>query len=557
MVDSSREMKMTQTIADPRRRALPDPAEDQTKPYRSFLRGALLILAGAAALRIVIAMLMPCISRDGVVFCWFAEALGTQGSAYLRDAGARQHPLFPFLILQVHAVLRMFGAGESPLLWQAAGQIVTVSAGIVVVALTGALTLRWVRSVAPDFNAPRCALFAMVLAALLPLNVWHSADVMSDEVHLAFYLAAAVCIVQLHGWTAVVCCGIFAALAYLTRPEGAVPLIAALCVLGIRAWRERSGRAVGQALVLVVAFALTALPYWISAGTLSRKKSLFANVSTTIEPIHNPRSPMKIARASSSAPLLAKLELHDLRWFELLPQTLLSTFRAGRVVVPLLAIWSLLTLGSRLRTPGSIGIFLCILGHLALVIWLLERHKYQQPRHLLVVVALLTPLAGMTLAQLHARAILIRNIWPHILTAFLVYLPLALYAIRLPNFADRFWVRAATELRKEDGAIASKHVLSGSAGRRLAFYADASWLYWPEDATRPDLLTKQLQREKPEYFAIVIGPGNETKGNDEIAAALERGDLIDTAIISTLRMLTGHGDELRIYRFDRTGVAQD
>lgn len=526
------------------------PKPEQNEAAARFRRLVVVIIAGAALLRIIIALNLPSLSRDGVTFCWFAENLKEHGFEYLRDPQAHQHPFFPTLIVFVHGVLSLFFAADSPLVYQAAGQVVSVAAGVAVVALTGAFTLHWFRRAMPEIKPEPPTLAAMALAALLGTNVWLSADAMSDQLHLALYLAAVLCLIRSDSLYYAFGCGAFAALAFLTRPEGIVPIIAAFIVLSHRTLQARTAKSVTRLAAAVGTFALLAAPYWYATGTLTNKKDVFAATSQAAK--------TKTAHLQSNSsehehhrpPLLAKLELRDVPLVKLLPETLRSIFRAGRVVIPLLAIAAFFLPGVRWRTPASAAVFLCILGHTALAILLLERYHYQQPRHLLPVVALITPLAGIALAGIHEHAKKINHIWPHIAAIFLIYLPLALYAVRLPNYAERFWRVAANELRDENPQLASTQIMSGSAGRILAFYSDAEWIYWPEDATRPDLLARQLKESKPEYFAIVIGPGGETIGNDEIAATLERGDLIDAPLVSTLRMPMDRDQQMRVYRFN-------
>jgi len=107
---------------------------------------ALLVLAGLW--RLVIALLLPALSRDGVVFCGYARALGQLGVAYLRQPEAQQHPLYPLLVLAAQRGARLLGAADTPWTWQYSGQFVAGLAGVAVVALVGAITARMIRRLA-------------------------------------------------------------------------------------------------------------------------------------------------------------------------------------------------------------------------------------------------------------------------------------------------------------------------------------------------------------------------------------------------------------------------
>jgi hypothetical protein len=158
---------------------------------------AILILAGLW--RAIMAALLPAISRDGVTFCWYARDLGEQGVAYLRTPAAQQHPLFPALILAVQRPAGWLGAPDTPLTWQRSGQVVCWVAGMAVIGLTGAIAVRLVRRLGLPLDERLAALLAMLMASVLDLNTWLSSDVMSEQVHLALYLAAVLLLLKLEG----------------------------------------------------------------------------------------------------------------------------------------------------------------------------------------------------------------------------------------------------------------------------------------------------------------------------------------------------------------------
>src|SRR4029079_4123381 len=62
-----------------------------------------LVLAIALPIRVYLAVTAGMISRDGATFIWYAQDLAREPLAALR--GHDQHPLYPALILAVHALL--------------------------------------------------------------------------------------------------------------------------------------------------------------------------------------------------------------------------------------------------------------------------------------------------------------------------------------------------------------------------------------------------------------------------------------------------------------------
>ncbi len=246
------------------------PKRARANAYRCALL-AVLVLAGAW--RAVIALNMPCLSRDGVTFCWYARDLGEQGPAFLKEESAQQHPLFPVMILATQRAARALGAPDSPWTWQRSGQIVAWTAGMVVVVLSVVLTVQLVRVLAMPINVWLAAVLAAALAALLPLNVRLSADVMSDQVFLAFYLAGVVALVRIKARAAGFLCGGFAGLAFLTRPEGAALLIgglaAVIAIARSMGWKVSFIRAS----TAIAAFLLLVGPFWGISGRLTPKKN--------------------------------------------------------------------------------------------------------------------------------------------------------------------------------------------------------------------------------------------------------------------------------------------
>lgn len=484
---------------------------------RLLTRALLLVLLLGGVWRAVIATHLPCISRDGVVFAWYARDLGTQGLDYLRSAEAQQHPLFPLLLLAGQRVATACGAPDTPLTWQIVGQVWCGLAGLAVILLTALLTQRLVTRLELPVSAPRAAWLAALLAALLPLNVWLSADVMSDELHLALYLGAACLIVDLRRHVAVLGAGVLSGLAFLTRPEGMVPVVAAGVVL-LRLYAPHHWRHLATRLVaLAVGFVVCAAPYWAVVGELSHKKNPFRWDAPTSAPVASVQTAPETSDAFGGPFMLARLERHAYAWYWLIPEALHQLFRAGRVVIPLLALLPLVNLRRRFFSPVLLGSLLCLLLHLGLTLLLLGKHGYLDPRHMLVPVALLTPFAAFLLARLVTLALERQRRFIGAAIVVLLCQPLALYSLRIPNGKDGYLVEAARWLRSVLPADAHPTLLSGSSGRRIAFYADLPWEPWYEHSEAPSELLHQLEAVAPAVFALELGPEASPDSQRELA----------------------------------------
>lgn len=508
--------------------------------------GLALVLLLAGGIRLWLLLQLPAVSRDGCGFCWYAERLGQQGTAYLREPEARQHPLYPLLILATQRLATAFGAPESPWTWQRCGQAVAFAAGLSVVLLSGVLAGTLSRRLALPLNPQAVRIVAMALAALLPLNAQLSANVMSDQVFLAFFLAS-VWLMSTDAGDRVptsLWAGILAGLAFLTRPEGAVlPLAAAgAAVIG---WLRGRRRRWAGALAVLIAFSIVASPYWVVVDKFTAKKEVL-----TKRPSILPADfAVKVATAGSAGPLvLGKLERIDYSPVAVGLVTLYTLFRAGRVVVPLMAVMPLAAFRRRWLDAPLVVVLGVLVLHLGATTWLLWRHDYQDPRHLLPAVALLIPFAAIALAQAYRWARERSQPLLHAVTIVLAFAPLAFYALR-PAAPDGYLVDAANRLREIDPHISEKSIMSGSNGQRLAFYADAKWLYWPEDPANDDMLAWQFDTQRPDYFAVETGPRFETEGNAEMLSRLEGNARFG---LEEVLRLDGHsGHVLRIFAVRR------
>lgn len=559
-----------------------NPKLPDTPGVRSFpWRAALLILLLVGLFRIAHAVLIPCIARDSVTFCWYARDLGTQGAAFLREPTTHQHPLYPLALLGVQRLYRALGAPDSPTTWQYAGQTVSWLAGVAVILLTGAVTFALTRrlSVAtspdsihtpvsgaapgaqhlitfpPDHlitsTAPaarHATIFTLLLAALLPLNTWLSVEPMSDELHVMCYLLGVWALLDPARLRRAALAGLAAGLAFLTRPEGAV-IVAAALIAQAAAPRVTLLKRIANMAATALLFLACAAPYWLVVGTLSPKKTPFGWLGGEHSALLTPALPLAQIPAIGTA-LLAKLELIELPWYALVPWALYILFRAGRLIVPAIALYPFVALRRHWLRPPLIGLNACLAGHFALTVYLLARHHYLSQRHMLPLIMLLIPFAGIALARAYEFSATLR--WPSIVRTLVIasFIVLGGYSLRQPNYGDRYLPQVAAWLQERDPQIAQRTLMSGSSHRRLAFYTGAQWIYWWEAPDADYLLREQLLRDHPDYFTLEFGGGYERKGNEQAIHALHLDPAIAPHILWIEKVPTEVDADVVIVRFD-------
>ncbi len=209
-----------------------------------------LILAAGLALRLSFLRVHQAIERDGVLYASVAEHLARSGR--LIDLREQYHtfypPGYPALVAPVYALV-----GNS----HRAGQIVSLAAGMALIALVWALGRRLAGSAV--------GLVAAAITAVFPPLVHEAVSVHTESVY-----AALLCLVLLAGlrlverpgirWSALA--GLLVGLMYLVRPEGI--LLVALLPWLAGVWlvrREPVGRVAGRAAAFTFAMLLLVVPY--------------------------------------------------------------------------------------------------------------------------------------------------------------------------------------------------------------------------------------------------------------------------------------------------------
>ena len=489
---------------------------------------------------------MPAIARDGVNFCWLARDLAQHGVAALRFEHFQQHPLFPMLIVALQQIFRAAGAPDSPLTWQAAGQTVAMLSGIAVVVLAGRLAYRIHAQTAPDAPSGGVAAAAsgLLLMSVLPLAVALSVDVMSDLLHLALYLAAVLVLLRLDSAPRAVALGLLASLAFLTRPEGATPALVGGALLLTTARTRPVRRTLAMLAALSIPALVLLIPYWIACGSLSPKLD-----KQTVHALSELTPALAIASPNAAE---ARLSRDIVPWYAAAPRAAYEAFRAGRVVVPLLAFATLVVLRRHLLTSLA-GVTGCAATHFLLISLLIYRHGYLDPRHTLVLTALAIPFAA--LALLRVVCSLRRIHQPAIAGAILA--PLAIYAARVPNDQTAHLREAANWLINAEPAPETKILVGGASERRIAFYANMPFQPWDENQPAGDPRFEALRHQildaqppyQPAYLAIEVGDGDERAQNRELLARFLADTPAKHCAELAARFPARRGD-LVIYRFD-------
>jgi hypothetical protein len=491
------------------------------------LTAAAIVLAGGAW-RAVLAERMPSLARDGVLYIDFARAMERDGVDALRDPRFQQHPLYSAGTLAIHRALRLAGMADTPETWQRAGQSLAWLSGVALIIACGWLALRVRSELQIDLPAASTALCAMVFAAILPLNTWLSADVMSDQLHALLYVLAITAGLRAGRSTrAAILTGLLGGLAFLVRPEGAVVCLAAGISLFVGP-RRSIVQGLPRGACLTACFLLIAAPYWLAIGGLTpklEKETIDGFRIAILEP------------GGVRSPVLAALVRQDVSWATAGVLALYTLLRAGRVIVPVLAFGALVRSASRWRSP-ALFVPLCAAAiHGALANVLLVRHGYLAPRHMLVIVLVLIPWAGLALTWVIGRCQTNKLSWVAWLVSGAIWLPLAGYATRVPNGADHDVASVGRWLASSPPAHSSDVLLGGASERRIAFYGGVQWHGWPENEADPgqryDGLCSHLLGVAPTYFAITTGGGTEVRENGDLLDAL----LVDPLIGPRLREL--------------------
>ena len=235
---------------------------------KHHLLAVALLVSGVAILLTWLAKHTEVMFADGLRYVALAQAID-QGSWQAVLTRAEDHPAYPLAVAAAHRAR----GGSGPADWQAAGQAAAVVAGVLLVVPIYLLAL--------EMFGSQSAWLACLLFYMVPLTGHVLADVLSEGTFLVFWTTGCWAALRFlrHGSPLWLIASIaMAALAYLTRPEGAllpVALAGTLTLLVLfpplrlpwPAWR----RAI---LLLVVGPLLLAGPYVVAKGGIGTKPAV-------------------------------------------------------------------------------------------------------------------------------------------------------------------------------------------------------------------------------------------------------------------------------------------
>ena len=232
---ASQASEADQAIAAPATAPARIPGESLWRDYQLLL----LLMAIVAGVRVWLICHTEVAARDSIGYIRYALELEKEPWAEV-FRHSLQHPGYPMVIQSVSHPVRYFMGGLSPLSMQISAQAASALASILLVIPTFYLGRELVDR--------KTAFWATFLFQCLP----GAARVMSDGLSEAtFFLFLASALVMGIGALRTAsafrfaCCGLFAGLAYLTRPEGALVLVALGFVLvamqAIRPQRRAEG----------------------------------------------------------------------------------------------------------------------------------------------------------------------------------------------------------------------------------------------------------------------------------------------------------------------------
>jgi hypothetical protein len=208
-------------------------------------------------------------ARDSVGFIRYALELERYPWKEVLERSL-QHPGYPMVLLAVSWPVRYFLGGTDSVSMQLSAQLAS--------ALAGVLLIIPMYYLGRDLFGRRAGFWGTALFQCLPVSARVMSDALSEATFLLFTTTALLLAVRAlrsqsvarYAW-----CGLFSGLAYLTRPEGALVVVATGVVLiamqfvssGQRSWL----RVFACATALVVTAAAIASPYVLVTGRLTNK----------------------------------------------------------------------------------------------------------------------------------------------------------------------------------------------------------------------------------------------------------------------------------------------
>jgi hypothetical protein len=365
----------------------------------------------------LLALLMALAAGIGAWLFWHTEVAARDSIGYIRMAWMFQHhpwtealrkggyhPAYPLLVLATSQVVRPVVSQPEAVIMQISAQLTSILASVLLVIPMFYLG----RELFPR----RVAFWACVLFLCLPASGRALSDGVSEATFLLFAVSGLYFAVRaLRGnsplWFAL--CGGCGALAYLTRPEGALIVGATAVVLlgmqAVRSWRRswRQTMLCGAALWLAAVVVAGPLPVVTGRLTVKNSGKMWLDAAekefSAGEPArwpaqegttNRPAPSVSVASLHASLPLGLwwvddKIRLSKVVWgFRALGFEIMKGFHWVAWVPALLGLW---WFRDRLRTtPGSWVVFLLCLGIALLLLSVAILLGYVSSRHTVLLV---------------------------------------------------------------------------------------------------------------------------------------------------------------------------
>ena len=242
----------------------------QTKVWQHVLYLSLLVLM-AGAIRFWLIGHTAVAARDSIGYIRYALELESKPWAEVLRKN-EQHPGYPAALLVTSWPVRQWMGGTTPASMQLSAQLTTTLAAILLVFPLYFLGCEL-------FN-PKIAFWGAALFQCLPATARATADGLSEGIYFlcavtAIWLAARA--LRTNSLVQFVLCGLACGLAYITRPEGALILVAAGIVLfGLQAlpeFRHSWSRVAICSCGLALTGLLAGSPYYLATGKFTQKSS--------------------------------------------------------------------------------------------------------------------------------------------------------------------------------------------------------------------------------------------------------------------------------------------
>jgi 4-amino-4-deoxy-L-arabinose transferase-like glycosyltransferase len=353
----------------------------------------------AIALRIWLIRHTEVAARDSIGFIRTALELEKQRwTEVLRRS--QQHPGYPVALMLVSWPVRQLLGGTTAVTMQLSAQLTSSLAGVLLVIPMFLLGC--------DLLDRRAAFWGTALFQCLPVCAHLLSDGLSEATYLLLITLALLCAVRSLRRGSVIgfaLCGVCGGLAYLTRPEGALIVLAtALVALGVQlvpAWRWPWRRTLACGGALLGAALLVASPYMFVIGGFTQKPTPLKMLESVWQEPKSASPPTKeisrrtVLPSSSQTPpalvasilgIYAPEELKDRRWWGLqaIGTEVIKDYLYILGIPVLLGMW---WFRDRMRLVPGAWVLMTLCGLQILVLWRLALAVgYVSERHVLLLV---------------------------------------------------------------------------------------------------------------------------------------------------------------------------